>query len=276
MPTFSRRALRQRLGQRYLRDTIVGQTTGSWSTTAGSFNIVDARQADPTASGEQMHFRHWLRLLGSAGLIQDLRVGSFNTGSGAFVGAQTLATTIVSGMPFEIHALLSPAEKDEALDAVIEDVRVREEVAIWATPQAKTYSLGDEIANVVEVGYLSDPTSSLHRGGGAMPWWKLARTGSGHELRVSSPLLASQQLVVDALLSVSLGAGDLATVRLPDEEWVLTGAAARCFWLLEQRAPGQEAAAYRERRQEMAREFTRLSARFGPVVAKRIQLDEPW
>ncbi len=57
---------------------------------------------------------------------------------------------------------------------------------------------------------------------------------------------------------------------------LLSGAAARCLWLVEQRSPGQEAAAYRNRRGEVAREFTRLSARFQPKIAKKVQLDEPW
>src|SRR3990167_10656208 len=124
-PVYNRRGLRQDLGRDYLRETLVGQTSGSWGLQAGSANIIDSAQADPTASGEQMYHRHYLRLLGSAGFIQDVRVGSFNTGSGAFMGAQTLATTIFSGMPFEVAGLISPAEKDMALDAVIRDVRVR-------------------------------------------------------------------------------------------------------------------------------------------------------
>src|SRR3990172_1927509 len=119
MPVISRRTLRQRLGQEILRDTVVGQTSGSWGTQAGSLNIIDSSLADPTASGESLYHRHYLRLLGSIGLLQDLRVGTFNAGSGAFLAAITAATTIISGMPFEVHALVSPAEKDRAIDGAI-------------------------------------------------------------------------------------------------------------------------------------------------------------
>lgn len=275
MPIFSRRQLRQSLGQRYLRDTVVGQTSGSWGTQAGSANIVDLAQADYTASGEQLYQRHYMRLLGSAGLIQDLRVASFNTGSGAFVAAQTLATTIFSGMPFEVH-VNDPKEKDRALDDVIRQVRVRREVPLWATDGLHVYSLGPDVFDVVGVRFFSDPASSLNRGEAGVSWWKYETTQTGNELRISPSLLASYQLAIDAVLAVSLGAGDLATVNLPDEDWILSGAGARLLWLLEQRSPGQENGVYKERRKELAREYTRLSARFQPRASRRLMLDEVW
>ncbi len=274
MPVYSRRGLRQALGVSWLRDTVVGQTSGSWGTQAGSLNIVDSSQADPTASGEQLYQRHWLRLLGSAGVLQDTRVGSFNTGSGAFLSAVTAATTIFSGMPFEVHALLSPAEKDRELNGVVQKLRVQQELPIWGVQDLHVYSLGPEVLDVLDVRYFSYPLAS--RNEAQLTWYKLVSTATGQELRVSPSLEWSQQLVLDAVLAVSLGAGEQATINLPDQDWLLAGAAARCLWLVEQRSPGQEAAAYRNRRGEVAREFTRLSARFQPKIAKKVQLDEPW
>ncbi len=276
MSVYSRRTLRQSLSQLWLHDTIIGQTSGSWGTQAGSLNIVDRAQADPTASGEQLYHRHWLRLLGSAGFIQDTRVGSFNTGSGAYLSAVTAATTIYSGMPFEVHALMSPSDKDRALDAVIRDVRYRQELALWAVPQGHIYSLGPDVLDVIDVRYYSDPTSSLDRGQGYPQWFKFEQTASRNELRIEPSLLPSYQLVIDAILAPSLGAGDLATVNLPSDQWALAGAAARCYWMLEQQGPGQETSKYKERRVEAAREYTRLSNRFQPIIARRIQLDEPY
>lgn len=275
-PTFSRRGLRQNLGLRFLRDVVIGTTTGSWGTTTGSANIVDSAQADPTASGEQLYQRHWLRLLGSVGFIQDLRVASFNTGSGAFFAAQTLATTIYSGMPFEVHALLSPSEKDRALDDAIRDVRYQEEVPIWAIDAGAVYTLPASVLDVIEAKYYSTPLGSLTRGEGALRWYDFESTGSGPELRISPSLSQSQQLIIDAILCPTLGAGDLATVNLPSEDWVLAGAAARCFWLLEARSPGQETGQYKEKRREMARLATGLAARFTPHYSRRIMLDRPY
>jgi hypothetical protein len=237
---------------------------------------VDSSQADPTASGEQLYYRHWLRLLGSASIIQDVRVGSFNTGSGAYLAAVTPATTIISGMPFEVHGLLSPAEKDWVLDEVIKGVRYVEELTVGAIPHSHIYSLGDDVLDVVDVRFYSNPVGSLDRGEGHPHWYKLVRTASGNELRITPSLFASYQLVIDAVMAPSLGAGDLATVNLPSDSWILAGAAARCYWLLEQQSPGQEASAYKAKRAEMAREFTRLSARFQPSVSRKIQLDAPW
>jgi hypothetical protein len=254
---------------------VVGQTSGSWGTQAGSINIVDSSQADPTASGEQLYYRHWLRLLGSAGVIQDLRVASFNTGSGAYLSAQTLATAIYSGMPFEVHAMLPPDEMDQAITDVISDLRTRREIALWALPEGHIYSLGPDVLDVLEARYLTDPAASLDRGEHALAWWKVEQTATRYEIRIDPSLVASQQLVLDAITSLSLGAGDLATVNLPSDEWVLAGAAARCYWLLDQQAPGQSAA-YEARRREAARRFTALSTRFQPVVTRRIRLDERW
>jgi hypothetical protein len=275
MPVYSRRNLRQSLGTRYLRSTIVSATSGSWGTQAGSANIIDSSQADPTASGEQLYQRHWLRLLGSAGVIQDLRVGSFNTGSGAYLSAQTLATTVFSGMPYELHALMPPTEMDQALTDVIADLRTYRELAIWATPESYIYSLGPDVLDVLDVRILTAPTGSLNRGEYPAGWWKTEQTATRYELRIDAALLVSQQLLIGAITSLSLGAGDLATVNLPSDEWLLSGAAARCYWLLDQRVPGQ-VSAYGERRREMARRFTALSGRFQPVVSRKVQLDNIW
>ena len=276
MPIYNRRGLRQNLGRDYLRDTLVGRTSGSWGTQAGSLNIIDRSLADPTASGEQLYYRHHLRLLGSAGVLQDLRVGTFNTGSGAFLAAVTAATTIFSGMPFEVHGMVSPDEKDRQLDAVIKDVRALQELTIPAVDDLLIYSLGPDVEHVLEARVQSDPSHSLGRDDATLGWWKVVTTATGRELRLSSPLSASQHLVLNAITAVSLGAGDLATVNLPSQEWALTGAAARCYWLLEAQAPGKEASRYKDKRQEMARHYSRLSQRFQPFVTRKVQLEEPW
>jgi hypothetical protein len=221
-----------------------------------------------------MYERHWLRLLGSAGKIQDTRVGSFNTGSGAFLSAITAGTTIFSGMPFEVHGLLDPAEKDRALDSVIKDLRVAQEVPIWAIPQGNVYSLGPDIYDVLSVRYFSDPTDSLNLGEHVVQWWKLEHTATGNQLRINQTLQASYQLILEALTSVSLGAGDLATVNIPSDDMVLWGATARCYWLLGRKAPAQEAGQYAQEGQRAAREYTRLAQRFQPVISRKIQLDE--
>lgn len=223
-----------------------------------------------------MYFRSHLRLLGSAGLLQDLRIGSFNTGSGAYLAAVTPATTIFSGMPFETHTLIDPKAKDRALDMVVKDVRIQQELPIWAIDQGHVYSLGTGVLDVLDVRYFSDPTDSLNLGEHKLTWWKYETTATGQQLRIYPALLASYQLVIDALLAVSLGAGDLATVNLLDDKQVLWGAAAHCYWQLEQKSPAQEAGQYRDRRREAAREHSKLAARFQPPSSRKIQLDEVW
>lgn len=275
MPIYSRRTLRQRLGQEWLHDSVIGTTSGQCDI-GTALTALDSAQQDPTASGEQLFQKHYLRMLGSAGVIADARVASFNTGSGAFVSAVLAATTVYSGMPYEVAALISPADKDRALDTVIRDVRIRQRLPIWAIDQGRIYSLGDEVRDVADVYYQSDPTGSLDKGESPIPWFRFDQTGSGNQLRIAGSLVPSQQLIVDALVTVSLGANDLATVNVPSDSWVLAGAAARCYWMMEQQAPGKEAAAYRQRRAEAANQYTRLSARFQPFVTRRTMLDEPY
>ena len=277
MPVYTRRTLRQDLSREWLRDIVVGQTSGSWGQQAGSFNIIDSAQADPTVSGQRLYYRHSLRLLAPIGFPQDLRVGSFNTGSGSSLGAQTLATTIFSGMPFEVHARLSPAEKDVVLTRTIEGLgALQQEIPIWAINQGHVYSLGSEVVDVVGARYLSDPTNSLNRGPHHLQHFSFIKTASGQELRIHPALVHSQQLVVEAITTLTLGAGDLATVNLPSEQLALAGAAVRCYWMLEQQGPGQEVKAYKDKRMEAAAQYRSLASRFQPIVTRRVQLEEWW
>jgi hypothetical protein len=131
--------------------------------------------------------------------------------------------------------------------------------------------------DILDVRYLSDPSNSLNPGEQQIGWFRVDATGSeGRELRISPALRASQVLILDTLQGARLGAHDLATVDLPSDEWILAGAAARCLWLLEQRAPGKEAGMYRERRQEAVKLFSRLSQRYQGAISRRVMLDEPY
>ncbi len=225
-------------------------------------------------SGEQIYYRHYLRLLGSAGFIQDMRVGSFNTGSGAFVGAQTLATTIFSGMPYEVHRLVSPSDKDAALDAVISGVRELQERYYWSIDGMHIYSMNPTVdIDIVAARYYSNPNGSLDKGEGQFAWWKFVKTINAHELRVSPSMPASYQLVIDVIVAPSLAADDLATVNLESDDLVIWGAAARCYWMAGRGAPAQETALFDQQRREAAREYSRLSANFKPKITRKPQLD---
>jgi hypothetical protein len=154
--------------------------------------------------------------------------------------------------------------------------------------QPDCYWLGDPHASrsircaksgydVLDVRYLSDPSNTLHPGEKQVPWFRVDATASeGRELRIAPALRASQTLILDVLTGARLGEHDLAMVDLPSDEWILAGAAARCLWLLEQRAPGKEAGMYRERRQEAVKLFSRLSQRYQGAISRRVMLDEPY
>lgn len=277
MPTFQRKTLVQRLGQDWLRDTIVGQTSSSW----GSLHLVDVAQANLEFSGEGLHARAYAKLWQSTNTNGvDYRVGSFNAGSGAFVLALPAATTVPSGASYEIHSLLSPAEKGRVIDDTLRRLRVRQEVAIWTIDDVQHYSLGGldfhNAEDVLNVRYFADPASSLNRDERNLQHWKVRLTGSGSlELRIVPVLAASQQLILDAIVTPTLGSADNATVNLPDDAWLLAGAAAKCYQLLTRGAPGKETRQYREFQAEAAMEFGRLSQRWAPQIDRPIGFDDP-
>ncbi len=234
--------------------------------------MYDVNLADLTLSGEQMYQRHVVRLLTTSGYFQDARVATFNTASGAFMCLLAAATTVISGASYELHGLLPPDEKDQCLTDIVGRLRVQQELPIDSVKDAVVYSLGREVLDVQDVRLFDYPVGS--RGASAaLKWWQLATTATGQELRIYPALEVSQQLVLDAITAATLGAADTATISLPSDDWLLSGAGAMAYWLLEARAPAQETARYRERRRELASQFARLSSRFQPAVSRKIQLD---
>ncbi len=280
MPIYSRRQLRQRLGREFLLDTIVGTTTKSQNL------IWDETQADPTASGEVLYTRAWARVQSTTNLpYYSARVSSFNTLSGHFIISPTLA--LAPSINYEIHQKLSPAEKDRALDAVIKDIRFEHNFPIWSIENGHIYSLGDDVLDVVDVKYYSNPTDSLNLGEHTPKYFRYERAQVGSQYLLLDPSLpASYRLIIKALVTTSLQSaetfstngwtGDEATIYLPSDDWVLAGAMVRCLWNLEQNSPGQESTMYRGRRREMANMYTKLSRRFQPVVTRKIQLGESY
>lgn len=282
MPIYTRRGLRQRLGIEYLHDTIVGTTTGSNGPTQSAI-IWDSTLADPTLSGENPYYRAWVRTqtpdTQQPSALYDARVATLNTQSGAFVITGTSSMVISSGNPYEIHNKISPADKDRSLDAVIKDLRFIQEYPLWSVKDAKAYSLGTDIYDVVDVKYFSDPTNSLDRGVGHLQWFSYAITATGQELRINPSLPASYQIILSAIITVSLQSAtthDTVNFTLPSDDWVLSGAAAHLFWMMEQDSPGQESTLYRAKRIEMAKLFSKLSRRFQPFIARKISLGEVW
>ena len=280
MPVVNRRNLRHNLGLRHLRDTITGNTTSSF----GSVHVIDRALADTTFTAEMLHYRSWARFFptGSANGV-DFRVASFNCASGALISLALDGTTVPSGAGYEVAAALSPADKDRCLDLVLGVVRVRREVGIQTTEGLTHYPL-DGVASphylfpdqILDCFYYADPSHSLNRAPCAFDTWEVERTATGHELRVSPALGASQQIVLDGILSLTLGAAEVATINIPDEEWVLLGAEAHAWNLLMKRGPAQETKQYADLRRDAAFAFSKKSQMFQPRVTRPLpELEEP-
>lgn len=274
MPTFQRKALRQEVGVVRLRECTLGTTT----TGAPSGTIVaafDQHYANTDLSGENLYQRSWLRVASV-----DYRVGSFNYMSGAWISAQLLQQPIASGTDFEVHERLSAAELDRCIDEVLKGIRVEQEVAINALPGLTYYPIDGAasphtIVDVGQVYFFADPSNSTDRNRRDLSQFTIVTTGSGRELRLPTALDGSQQIVLDALLELTLMADDASTVTLTNSDWLTWGAAAQAYNLLIQRTPGQESTLLEKRRAECARMFTKLSARRQPVRQQRYSFDAP-
>lgn len=270
MPTFSRKSLRQSLGLNHLRDTQVGTTTATGPA------VVDQFGADTSFSGQVLYERSWLKHNG-----MELRVATFNVGSGAYLSGMVLGTLVLSGSEYERHDLVRPSEKDRAIDDAVKRMRLRREVGLpsvdgafyYAIDFAATPALIVDESDVMDVYYYANPTNSLNRDRRQLDNWDVERTGSGLELRIAPRLSGSYQIVLDALITLTLGSADTATINIPDERLVLFGAEAQCWHALAKTAPGTQRESYVKSRDEAARAYSDLAAKFKRPVERNLQFD---
>lgn len=268
-PIFARKTLRQSLGRDLLRDTLVGNTSGSCGA-AGSGYVIDRSQANAAFSGEDLYSRAYL-LVNS----MDLRVATFNVASGAWVSWVTLSANVPSGGEYEVHELISPADKSRAIDWVLHETPVRQEVPVAAVANQKHYSWPSGVRKVLDAWYYADPDSSLDRLKGRFSWWGNAATASGREVRIEPALLGSYQIILDAITTLTLGALDAATVNLESDRWLLYGAEAQCWEMASKRAPGEEASTYRGNARRAAAKYRQLTSRWAPQGDSKLKFDDP-
>ncbi len=284
MPTFSNRQLRQILGTSYVGDTFVGVNEFTFPnlTYSGSFGL--NQLIDLSLSGQNLYENATIRHIATgaaSGSTFDYRVSSFNTGLGTFITTQFIQATVNNQDTFEVHTRLPPAQKDLAIDDALKSIRVRQEIGMMTgTGGAEFYDIEAAasphyISDILDVYYFASPGGSLDRDQRRFDDVRMVNTGSGREIRVQPIIQGSQQIILDAILELTMGAGDTATITIPDDRWLLAGAAARCYNFMIQNTPGQNAGELAKRRAEWASEFTRLSGRFAPNYARKIRLEEP-
>lgn len=278
VPIFSRKTLRQSLSRDHLADLTLLAITASF----GSYNFLDNRFADATFTADSRFERAWGRLFQSSNVAagNDFRVATFNAASGAFVSAQLNATSVPSGAEVEIHRLMAPSDKDRAIDEVVRRLLVRQEVGLPSVDGVTFYSIDGaasphRLAAVLNVYYFANPTGSLTRDQRYFDWTNINVTATGVELRVQPAINGSNQIILDAVLQMTLGASEVATINLPDADWLLTGAAAAVYDRLAQDAPRHEND-FRRLRREKVVAFAQLTQKYAPPIDRKIQFDDPW
>jgi hypothetical protein len=250
-------------------------TTAGLVASGAAVQVMDGQQANLDYSGQALYQRAYLRVASA-----DYRVGSFNFMSGAWCTAQLAQQPIASGADYEVHERLSATELDRCIDDVLKGIRVEQEVTINALPGLTYYSIDGAASphTVVDVGqvyFFADPSNSTNRDRRDLSQFSIVTTGSGRELRLPTALGGSQQIVLDALLELTLMADDASTITLTNSDWLTWGAAAQAYNLIIQRTPGQESTLLEKRRAEAARMFTKLAARRQPVRQQRYSFDAP-
>lgn len=273
MPTFSRLQLLQLLTTDYLRDGVssTASATGVYPAGTQGFQLTDQYQADPSLTGQNLYQRGWIYHQG-----MELRVASFNVGSGAYISQQYTGTTVASGGAYLFSQLLPISDKSRCIDDVVKRIRVLQEVGIATLDGNHLYTINGAasphyIEQVLDCYYFANPSGSLSRGLSRVNNWEIVLTATGRELRIDPALAQSQQIIMNAILAITLGAADTATINIPDDRWVLSGAAAKAYDLLIRRTPGQSRGQYAADRKEFATTYSRLSQSFQPQIARTMQ-----
>lgn len=287
MPIFQRKTLRRTLGIELIRDTVVGTTSLQVAVLQQSLAVMDAQFADTSLSGQSLYVGAWLRV-GSVPEYRDYRVASFNHASGAFLTSQRNLTgqAAPSASEFEIATLISPSHKNDALNRALRRVRYRREVTIPTVEGAYFYTIEgaaspnvitDPVRDILDVKYFADPTNSLSRDEQRLSHWEIVNTATAWELRIAPALAASQMLVLDSVVTPTLGSSDEATLNLPDVlDYVLAGAEVECWHYLVKHGPAQNREYFKDQRKEAAGRFSTVSARNRGVVTRKIELDDPY
>lgn len=276
MPVFSRKELRQRLGLDYLHDTTIGNTVLSLGADA-TVVLMDRIQANPAFTGRAEYGNAYLRVASA-----DYRISSVNFPSGGWVTQQLAIYPIASGADYEVGRRLSAPDKDRALDMKVRKIRVRRQVPISSVAGLKEYTL-DGVASphllgqVLNVTYLANPTGSLDKRPRTIDnsGWGVADTPTGRILWLAEAMMGSQQVILDAILTLSLGSGDAATIRIPDQDWLLSGAAAEAFEMMARDAPGKEVTFFKDEARRFARSWTAGAAKYQPRLEYRPRFEDP-
>ncbi len=279
MPVYTRRGLRQTLGRGYIRDMVSSTTQTAANAAAAGAIFNNPRFIDPGLAGQGLYANANIWHLTGA---YDYRVASFNAASGQYVTGQFIEATISVGDEFEVHSRLSATEKNNAIDETLKRLAFRQEVGLPTGTAGQDFfaienaASPNYIVDVLDAYWFANPTGTLDRDLRRFDDIHLVTTATGREIRVAPAPGASAQLVLAAILTVTLGPTEAATVNLPDDDrWLLAGAAANCYNLMIQDTPGQNDAAMSIRRAEWSRIFTDLSAKRTPEYVRKVRLGEP-
>jgi hypothetical protein len=271
IPQYSRKTLRQNLVLSFLdTKSYIGNTAlslGAGATAA----FMDSYQANPAHSGRTEFIDAWLYQPDTG---QTFRTASFNAASGAYITMQMTATAIAAGAQFEVHQGLSPQDLNRCMDRAINRMRFRQELVITAVDGGTYYQIDGaaspaSVQRVLDVHYNATPQATDNRDQRYFAWWGTRTTASGtFELDIRPPVASGNQIVIDAIIDMTLGGSEGALVNVPHDEWVYAGAALHAYNLLIQRAPGQADASLVKRRSEYAMWWRDTSGKYMPMITR--------
>lgn len=288
MPVFSRKQLRRDIGYDFTHDLrpVVGNTQGA---SFGQFDQTDwfvsnVLHSNRAASGMNLYQNAWVFVEGStanadtSNTFHEYMVASFNCGSGAYIIQMPSWEYVDVNSFFELHTRVSPEDKNRAIDDTIKRIRIKQEVGITSIDGALSYTIDGAaspfvIDRILDMHISADPSNSLNIDLRHISDWKIVSTATGNLLRLQYAVQGSQQIIMECILIPSLG-GEVATISVPDERWILAGAAMRCYDFMIQAAPAQQVAQLVQRRAEWSAEYARLSSLFQPDYAEPIRLHD--
>ena len=175
---------------------------------------------------------------------------------------------------------ISPYDLNLAIDMTVGRFRQRQEIAITANDGQVLYQIdnaasGSSVERVLNAYYYANPTVSpagMDMQKRYFQWWGDGHTASGtYCLTVAPPIASGNQIIVDGIISMTLGAAETATINLPHPEWLYVGACMHAYNLLIQQAPGQASGELLQRRAEWARQWREVASKLNPTIDRSMQ-----
>jgi len=262
------KALRQAVGKE-LNACVTGTADSATSTT-----IVDADLEDSEES-ENRFYHWWLKMVSGDAEGDVRRVSAYTPSTGTLTVSRAFSATPAASDEYELHALISPEDLDRLINQALDRLFYMDEQEITAVSGQRNYGLATYTYlrtpdQLIDVLWKQGDTASKYR---YRPvGWYMVRDDAGSMTLDIRPYTVSSgdKIVLEIVRPYAALSNDAASTDCP-EDWAVAAAMVEVYDWLARTDPTQDAEQVRRWRGTAARRLTRLSNRYAPRPARRIQ-----